>query len=80
MADHAHARWAHWMQWMFAQGIYNSEGGWVMPAEKVKRWTRQMNTPYHSLPPAEQVSDNLEANKTLEVLKPFIIDLFHLED
>lgn len=57
LADDVHRVWAEWMRYMLSQGTYTSDGGWHMPAEKLKRWRRQMNTEYYDLPISEQKSD-----------------------
>ena len=36
----------------------------------VKRWVRQMNTPYAELPEAERESDRKEAREKLKVYRP----------
>lgn len=46
LADVQHAIWAHWMKYQFSVCIKNEDGSLTIPAEKVERWTRQMNTDY----------------------------------
>ena len=65
IADVQHAIWAHWMAYMFTQGTYNADGSWTMPAAKVERWTRQMNTPYSELTEKEKESDRNQAMKAI---------------
>lgn len=72
MAELAHEVWVGWMQYMFSQGRnpHNEpDGCWVMPPDKVKRWTRQMNTPYSELTEAEKTSDREIAQRYLDILK-----------
>jgi len=69
IADVQHAIWAHWMKYMFSCGAFNPDGSWVMPADKAKRWTRQMNTPYSELTEKERMSDRDQADKILVVLE-----------
>ena len=38
-------------------------------SEEVKRWTRQMNTPYADLSEKEKESDRAEVRKTLAVIE-----------
>lgn len=74
LAEVQHEIWAHWMRYMFTQGTYietgTSGGGklWQMPAEKVARWQRQMETGYFDLTEKERESDRHQADKVLAVL------------
>ncbi len=58
-----HAVWAHWMNYMFTQGVMNDDGTWTMPKDKVERWTRQMATDYPDLSESEKDSDRGIARK-----------------
>jgi hypothetical protein len=69
LADLEHARWSHWMRWMFDCGTTNADGTWTMPADKVERWQRQMNTPYAGLSEREKDSDRAEVDKTLALIE-----------
>ena len=64
-ADLAHAIWAHWMRYMFSCGQQLADDTWIMPADKVKRWTRQMHTPYAELSDKERESDREQADKMI---------------
>lgn len=70
LADEQHAIWSHWMKYMFSCGAYQSNGAWVMPAEKVERWQRQMDTPYDDLTDKEREFDRHQADKVLAVVQP----------
>ena len=77
LADEQHAIWAHWMRYMFTQGTFSNNGTWTMPAAKVERWQRQMDTPYSDLSEKERESDRHQADKVLGVLSaadPFMPD------
>jgi len=73
-----HEIWAHWMRYMFTQGhFFQTLTGenvdkvvetWGMPADKVIRWQRQMNTLYSDLTETEKDSDREQADKILAVL------------
>lgn len=52
-----HDIWASWMKWQFSCGMDNADGSWTMPAFKVERWKRQMNTPYAELSEREKDGD-----------------------
>lgn len=68
LADVQDAIWAHWMKYQFSVCIKNEDGSLTIPAEKVERWTRQMNTDYSELTDKEQESDRHQADKTVEVI------------
>lgn len=63
-----HAIWSHWMRYMFTCGTFNVDGSWTMPAAKVERWKRQMETDFEALTEKEQISDFEQADKVLEVV------------
>lgn len=60
-----HDIWAHWMRWLFSVSAANDDGSVTIPADKVERWTRQMNTDYDDLSEKEQASDLEQADKVL---------------
>jgi len=60
--------WSTWMRWQFSCCTPNPDGSLTIPAEKVERWQRQMDTPYHALPEHEKHSDREQADKILSVL------------
>jgi hypothetical protein len=68
LADTQHAIWSHWMKYMFSCGTFNEDGTWVMPKDKVERWSRQMNTDYVLLTEKEKDSDRHQADKVLSVI------------
>lgn len=57
MADAQHAIWAHWMKYMLSVCVDNHGGSVTIPADKVERWTKQMNTRYLDLSEPEKQSD-----------------------
>jgi hypothetical protein len=64
----AHEQWAGWMKYLFSKGSFNEDGTWTMPQWAVKRWQRQMITPFAKLSEKEKESDRIEADKFLEVI------------
>ena len=68
LADLQHEIWSHWMKWLFQCCQPNEDGSMTVPVEKVRRWQRQMITPYSQLSNAEQDSDRIEADKVLKIL------------
>jgi len=68
LANYAHEAWAGWMKYLFGKSIDLSSGAVVIPGKLVKRWKRQIATPYAELPESEKESDRAEADKILECL------------
>lgn len=69
LAEYAHEAWSGWMKYMFEKGHIHDTGICVLPHWAVKRWTRQMNTPYADLPESEKESDRLEADRMLAIVQ-----------
>ena len=65
LADVQHAIWAHWMRYLFSVSIENHDGAVTIPADKVARWKRQINTEYTNLTEREKDSDREQADKVL---------------
>lgn len=68
LANIQHDIWSHWMRWMFTVGTFNDDGTWTMPADKLQRWQRQMNTSYGDLSEGEKDSDREQADKVITVI------------
>ena len=68
LAAEAHAQWSHWMKYLFTCGTLNVDGSFTIPADKVERWQRQMNTDYSGLSEKEQISDIEMVNRYLAIL------------
>ncbi|MFW6046365.1 MAG: hypothetical protein ACOCP4_00980 [Candidatus Woesearchaeota archaeon] len=72
LADFCHDQWSNWMTYLFSKcyddvGQFDRiNGNLVIPAEFVKRWERQINTPYKNLSEEEKESDRKEARKILK--------------
>jgi len=67
IAKAQHEIWAHWMKYLFSNcDVYN--GIHVIHCDKVRRWKRQMKTPYDKLTEAEKESDREQADKILKIL------------
>ncbi len=63
-----HEVWSHWMKYLFSVCVENEDGSCTIPADKVQRWTRQLNTPYNALMDKEKESDREQADKVLAIL------------
>lgn len=69
LADMAHEVWAHWMRYLFSVSVHNENGSVTIPADKVSRWKRQMDTNYYDLTSGEQKSDINQAKKYMAVFR-----------
>lgn len=65
-----HERWAHWQQYVHDQCMPAKDGSLIIPADLVKRWTKQIETPYAELSEAERESDREQVRRYL----PHVID------
>ena len=68
LADIQHAIWSHWMKYQFSVCNQNEDGSLTIPADKVERWTRQLNTSYSELTEKEKESDRDQAEKIIDRL------------
>ena len=69
LAAAQHEIWINWMEYLFSVSISDPDGTCTIPADKVARWVRQMNTPYSELTEDEKDSDREQADKILSVIK-----------
>ena len=60
--------WAGWMQYMLSLCATNEDGTMTIPADKVDRWTYQMNTDYADLPESMKPSDREQADHILAII------------
>lgn len=63
-----HERWSHWQRYMHAQCESGPDGSLTIPAELVRRWTTQMNTPYAELSEEEKESDREQIHRYLPTI------------
>lgn len=68
LADVQHQIWSHWMRYLFSICSVNLDGSMTIPADKVRRWKRQMDTSYEDLTEKERQSDINQALKVIKVL------------
>jgi hypothetical protein len=73
LADYAHEAWAGWMQYLFSkcQQDQHTPRNLIIPGDLVKRWDRQMKTPYKDLSEKEKDSDRIEAEKMLIIVDKY---------
>lgn len=62
-----HEIWSHWMKYLFEVSIEHEDGSITIPAGKVARWKRQIDTDYDELSPEEQESDIEQAIKIIRL-------------
>ena len=72
LADLEHDRWSHWQEHLHSLCEKNPDGSLTIPAKKVERWERQINTKYKDLSEKEKDSDRDEARKTVEAIKKYM--------
>lgn len=63
-----HERWAHWQRYLHDQCERRDDGALVIPADLVRRWEEQIETPYSDLSAEEQRSDQEQVLKYLPVV------------
>ena len=64
-----HERWSDWQRYLFAQCVHTADGSLVVPAELVRRWSRQMDAPFAALPDAEKDSDRKQVERYLPIIE-----------
>ena len=81
LAAAEHVSWSSWLDYMLMKVKEEALAepldaelvdGWaeVNRLPCIRRWIRQMNTPYEDLPEKEKESDRIEARKKLKVYRP----------
>ena len=64
LADVQHDIWSSWMKYLlFIISKENQAGDYFIPKGSVKRWQRQINTPYKDLSEKEKESDRNQVRK-----------------
>ena len=66
-----HARWAHWQKYMHEQCERLPDGRLVVPADLVRRWEKQIETPYDQLSEKEKGRDREQVERVLPVLRKY---------
>lgn len=70
LADAEHASWARWMDYLFTRcDRLGSDEALTIPADLVKRWRRQVDTPYADLSEREKQSDREEVALILPLIE-----------
>ncbi|WIY83933.1 hypothetical protein [Propionimicrobium sp. PCR01-08-3] len=68
LATVEHERWAHWQRYLHDQCEQRDDGSLVIPADLVRHWEEQIDTPYADLSAEEQRSDQEQVMKYLPVV------------
>ncbi len=63
-----HEQWSGWMKYLFSK-CHKIGDKIIIPDWAIKRWNRQIDTPYFELTEEEKESDRIEADKFIEALK-----------
>lgn len=74
LAAAEHERWAHWQRYLHEQCIPGPDGSLTIPADMVRQWTDQMNTPYADLSEAEKDSDRDQVERYLPLIEQVLLD------
>lgn len=75
LAALAHEQWSGWMRYLFEHaGNGGARGSQrYLNASDVRRWQRQMETPYAKLSESEKESDRKEADRVLAILNKLLL-------
>lgn len=68
LAEYAHEAWSRWMRHVFSKAEFNDQDQAVLSADEVRRWQRQIATPYMELSNSEKESDRREADCILTII------------
>ena len=63
LAAAEHDRWSDWQRYVFTQCQQAADGSLVVPAELVRKWSRQMDSPFAALTEAEKDSDREQVER-----------------
>lgn len=65
-----HQRWADWQQYLHSLCERREDGALIIPADRVKHWERQIDTPYAKLSEAEKAMDREQVDRYWNIAKP----------
>lgn len=80
LADKEHASWARWMQYLFSQCNKDLDWNMTISGSLVKRWMRQIETPYTELSEREKQSDRDEVAHILPIIEQYKAQFTQRED
>ncbi|MGF9567859.1 hypothetical protein AAIH70_30770 [Neorhizobium sp. BT27B] len=64
-----HERWAHWQSYLHGKAIKQEDGSLMIPSELVKKWEKQIATPFANLSNEEKESDREQVQRYLPTIK-----------
>lgn len=65
LASLEHDRWSHWQRYIHTKGKRLDDGSIILPADLVRLWENQIDTPYAELSDREKESDREQVRKYL---------------
>ena len=69
LASVEHERWSHWQRYLHSKCVpQGDDGALLIPADMVKRWEKQIATPYSELTDEEKESDREQVRKYLTLI------------
>jgi hypothetical protein len=69
LASLEHERWSHWQRYVHSKCLrHGSDGSLLIPAELVKRWEQQIETPFADLSEEEKESDREQVRRYLPLI------------
>jgi hypothetical protein len=68
LASIEHERWCHWQSFLHSKCVPRADGALLIPADLVKRWEKQIETPYSELTNKEKESDREQVRKYLPLI------------
>jgi hypothetical protein len=64
LASIEHERWSHWQRYVHSKCVpQGHDGALLIPADLVKRWEKQIATPYSELTAEEKESDREQVRR-----------------
>jgi hypothetical protein len=63
-----HERWSHWQRYMHGKCVSQPDGSLLVPADLVRRWQKQIDTPYAELSEKEKESDREQVRKYVPLI------------
>ncbi len=66
LAELEHEQWAHWTKYMIDN----------LTMENIEKWKRQIKMTYNELSEKEKESDRRWAEKSLEIFKKYLSEMF----
>ncbi len=63
-----HERWSHWQRYMHEKCVRQLDGSLLIPADLVRRWQKQIETPYSELTEKEKDSDREQVRKYVPLI------------